>query len=356
MIQSNILDIKIKKTKNSKINTLDWDNLVFGRAFSDHMFVMDYKDGKWCNAQISEFKDLNFSPATSVLHYGQTIFEGMKAYRNEDNSAILFRPEENAKRFNISAERMCMPEVPVPMFLEALKTLLDIDREWIPTKSGNSLYIRPFMIATDPYVGIRPSETYKFIIFSCPVGKYYTESVPVKIETKYSRAVSGGTGYAKAGGNYAGSLYPALLAQKDGYRQLIWTDAKEHKYIEEAGTMNVVFQIGNTLITPKSSDTILAGITRRSVLDIARDWGYKVEERKVTVKEIIDAIKNNSLVEAFGAGTAATIAQINLIHFDGIDYKLNDPSKSEFSNKLLAYLTSYKMGNEEDKFNWLVKF
>jgi len=356
MIETNILDIKIEKTLNSKIDTLDWDNLVFGHAFSDHMFVMDYKDGKWSNAQITEFKDLSLSPATSVLHYGQTIFEGMKGYRNEDNTAILFRPEENAKRFNISAERMCMPEVPVPMFMEALKVLLDIDREWIPTKSGNSLYIRPYMIATDPYVGIRPSETYKFIIFSCPVGKYYTKPVPVKIETKYSRAVSGGTGYAKAGGNYAGSLYPALLAQKDGYRQLIWTDAKEHKYIEEAGTMNVIFQIGNTLITPKSSDTILAGITRRSVLDIARDWGYEIEERKVTVKEIIDAIKDGSLVEAFGAGTAATIAQINLIHFDGVDYELKDPVESEFSNKLLSYLTSYKMGHEEDKFNWLVKF
>ena len=210
----------------------------------------------------------------------------------------------------------------VDVFIESLKSLIEIDKDWVPNKDGCSLYVRPFMIATDPYVGIKPSDTYKFIIFTCPVAAYYSEPVKVKIETEYSRAVEGGTGFAKAAGNYAGALYPAKIAQEKGYGQLIWTDAFEHKYIEEAGTMNVIFQIGDTLITPISSDTILASITRRSVIDIARDWGYKVEERKVLVSEVIEAIETGNLTEAFGAGTAATIAQISLINYKGVDYEL----------------------------------
>lgn len=349
------MNVDIQKVAQSRVSEVDWDNLLFGRVFSDHMFVMDYEDGEWKNPTIQAYGDLNLSPATSVLHYGQTFFEGMKAYKNEENEILLFRPEENAKRFNISAERMCMPEVPVDVFIEALKTLVDLDRDWVPNKEGYSLYIRPFMIATDPYVGIKPSDSYKFIIFTCPVGAYYSEPVKVKIETEFARAAEGGTGYAKAGGNYAAALYPAKLAQEKGYRQLIWTDAKEHKYIEEAGTMNVIFQIGNKIITPKSSDTILAGITRRSVIDIARDWGYEVEERKILVEEVIEAIKNGTLKEAFGAGTAATIAQISLIHFDGEDFELPAIETREFSSKVKAELDSIKHGHTEDRFNWILK-
>ncbi len=355
MMSTDLLNISITQTTNSRINSLDWNDLPFGRVFSDHMFTMDYKDGAWQQASIQPFGDLSLSPATSILHYGQTFFEGMKATKSDNGEILLFRPEENAKRFNLSAERMCMPEVPVDLFIEALRTLLNIDREWVPSKEGFSLYIRPFMIAMDPYVGIRPSDTYKFIIFTCPVGAYYSEPVPVKIETKYSRAVEGGTGYAKAGGNYAGSLYPAVKGQKEGFRQLIWTDAKEHKYIEEAGTMNVLFVIDGKIITPASSDTILAGITRRSVVDIARDWGYEVEERKVSVEEVISAIKEGRLTEAFGAGTAATIAQISAIHFDGTTYDLPAVEGREFSNKVLTYLTDYKHGKVEDKFGWILK-
>ncbi len=349
------LNINIVKTNNSKISEVKWDELQFGRTFSDHMFVMDYKDGKWQNAEISEFKDLQMSPATSILHYGQTFFEGMKATKTADGEIMLFRPEENAKRFNISAERMCMPKVPVPMFIDALRALLDIDRAWVPEKSGYSLYIRPFMIAMDPYVGIRPSDTYKFIIFTCPVGAYYSEPVKVKIETHFSRAVEGGTGFAKAGGNYAGSLYPALKGQEEGFRQLIWTDAREHKYIEESGTMNVLFVIDGKIITPASSDTILAGITRRSVVDIARDWGYEVEERKISVEEVVNAMKEGRMTEAFGAGTAATIAQISAIHHEGVTYDLPAVEGRDFSNKVLAYLDDYKTGKVEDKFNWILK-
>lgn len=349
------MNITIHKTENSRINDVDWDNLPFGKVFSDHMFVMDYKDGKWSNPVIKPFANLELSPATSVLHYGQTFFEGMKAYKNEANEILMFRPMENAKRFNISADRMCMPEVPTEMFMNALKELLNLDREWVPSKSGYSLYIRPFMIATDPYVGIKPSDTYKFVIFTCPVGAYYSEPVKVKIETEYTRAAKGGTGFAKAGGNYAGSLYPAKLAQEQGYRQLIWTDAKEHKYIEEAGTMNVLFMIDGVLVTPKSSDTILAGITRRSVVDIARDWGIKVEERIVSVEEVMTAIKERRITECFGAGTAATIAQIIEIGYDGADYKLPPVESREFSNKVLNYLNEYKHGHHEDKFGWIEK-
>lgn len=349
------LNIIVNKTNNSKLPTIDWDDLPFGRIFSDHMFVMDYKDGKWENAEITEFSDLKMSPATSILHYGQTFFEGMKATKTEDGEILMFRPEENAKRFNISADRMCMPEVPVPMFMDALKSLLEIDRNWVPQKSGYSLYIRPFMIAMDPYVGIRPSDTYKFIIFTCPVGAYYSEPVKVKIETQYSRAVEGGTGYAKAGGNYAGSLYPAMKGQEEGFRQLIWTDAKEHKYIEESGTMNVLFVIDGKIITPQSSDTILAGITRRSVVDIAKDWGYHVEERRVSVEEIVTAMKEGRMTEAFGAGTAATIAQISAIHHEGVTYDLPAVEGRDFSNKVLEHLEQYKSGKIEDKFNWIVK-
>lgn len=349
------LNIEIQKTSKSRHSEIDWENLPFGKVFSDHMFVMDYDGEKWTSMKITPFKNLELSPATSVLHYAQTFFEGMKATKNADGEILLFRPYENAKRFNISADRMCMPDVPEELFMEALKTLLEVDREWIPSKETDSLYIRPFMIAMDPYVGIRPSDTYKFIIFTCPVGAYYSEPVPVKIETHYTRAVDGGTGFAKAGGNYAASLYPAKLGQEKGYRQLIWTDSKEHKYIEESGTMNVMFLIGDTLITPQSSETILAGITRRSVVDIARDWGMKVEERRVSVEEVVNACKNGTLVEAFGAGTAATIAPISIIHFDGVDYTLPPVENREFSNKVLNYLDDYKKGRVEDKFNWIIK-
>ncbi len=355
MIVEDIAEIQIQKTLNSRINQVEWNNLPFGKVFSDHMFLMEFSDGQWNNPQISPYGDLTISPATSVLHYGQSCFEGMKAHKNEDGEILLFRPYENASRFNISAERMCMPTIPEDFFMEALKSLLKLDREWVPNKEGYSLYIRPFLIATDPYVGIRPSQTYKFIIFTCPVGSYYSSAVPVKIETEFTRAVKGGTGYAKAAGNYAAALYPAKLGQDQGYTQLIWTDAEEHKYIEEAGTMNIMFRIGDKLITPASSDTILDGLTRRSVIEIAKDWGIEVEQRKVSVDEIVNSFENGTIKEAFGAGTAATIAPISLINYNGQDYVLPESNENEFSSKVLSYLNEYKKGKVEDKFNWLLK-
>tara|TARA_B100001287_G_scaffold46061_3_gene35145 strand:+ start:8812 stop:9879 length:1068 start_codon:yes stop_codon:yes gene_type:complete len=348
------LETKIQLTKNSRLSQVDWQNLPFGKIFSDHMFCMDYKDGQWSNMQIKPYENLSMSPATSVIHYGQSCFEGMKAHRNQNGEVVLFRPYDNARRFNKSAHRMCMPSIDEDIFIGALKKLISVDSSWVPENPEHALYIRPFMFAMDPFVGIRPSETYQFIIFTCPVGAYYTEPVPVKIETKYTRAVDGGTGYAKAAGNYAAALYPAKLAQDEGFRQLIWTDAIEHRYIEEAGTMNVMFVVNDKLLTPKSSETILSGITKRSVVDIAKDWGMTVEERKIEVDEIIKAFETGTLTEAFGAGTAATIAPISSICFQGHNYNVPISNSSHFHKKVMNYLSRYKVGLEGDKFNWLV--
>lgn len=346
------LAIKITKTDNSRINEVDFDNIPFGKVFSDHMFTMDFKDGEWSNPEILPFGKMSFSPAISSIHYGQSIFEGMKAYR-KNGKVFTFRAKDNFDRLNKSANRMCMPNIPTELVMNGLKELLRVDSNWIPENETNSLYIRPFMFATDEYVGIRPSETYKFIIFCCPVGKYYTEPLNVKIETHFTRAANGGVGEAKAAGNYASSLYPAKLAKEEGYHQLLWTDSKEHKYIEESGTMNVMFVINNTLVTPPLTGTILPGITRSSVLTIAKDWGYNVEERQLTVDEVIESAKNGTLTEAFGAGTAATIAQIKTIGHNGVDYNLPAIEGRELSNKVLTFLNNIKRGEETDKWGWI---
>ncbi len=353
-MSTEIASIKITKVEASRIGEVDFDNIPFGKVFSDHMFTMDYSDGEWKNLEITPFKDLTFSPAISSLHYGQSIFEGMKAYRRGEN-IYTFRAKDNFDRLNKSAERMCMPSIPNKLVMDGLRELLKVDKDWIPDNESNSLYLRPFMFATDEYVGIRPSEKYKFIIFCCPVGSYYTEPLKVKIETHYTRAANGGVGEAKAAGNYASSLYPAKLANEQGYHQLLWTDSKEHKYIEESGTMNVMFVIDNVLITPPLTGTILPGITRKSVLEIAKDWGYKTEERQITVDEVITAAKNNTLQEAFGAGTAATIAQIEVIGHEGTNYDLPAVKDRELSNKLLTFLNRIKRGLEDDKWGWIEK-
>jgi branched-chain amino acid aminotransferase len=349
------LDISIKKVQNSRINEVDFDNIPFGRVYSDHMFIADYEDGQWSDLRIVPYENLSLAPASSVIHYGQSVFEGLKAYKNNSGEAVVFRPEANAKRLNKSAERMCIPEVPEELFMQAMTELLNVDKDWIPNKENTALYIRPFVFAMDDYIGIKPSEKYRFMIITCPVGAYYSEPVKVKIETEFTRAAKGGTGYAKAAGNYAGSLYPAKLAQKQGYHQLVWTDAVEHAYIEESGTMNIMFVINDTLITPEASSTILRGITRDSVLTLARNWGMKVEERRISVKEVVEAAKNGTLKEAFGAGTAATIAHIALIGHDGVDYKLPAIEEREFSNKVLKAMDAIKLGEAEDKFEWIYK-
>lgn len=351
------ISIKVNKVERSRITDVDWDNLPFGKVFSDHMLVMDYKDGVWHDPEIVPFEPLSMHPATSAIHYGQSIFEGMKANKNENNEVLIFRPEMNAKRFTESCKRICMPQIPESTFIQLIQKIVDIDREWVPSKEGHSLYIRPFMFATDDFIGIKPSDTYKFIIFTCPVGAYYSQPVNVKIEEYYTRAAQGGVGRAKTAGNYAASLYPAKLAQEQGFHQLIWTDAAEHKYIEESGTMNIVFEIDGKLVTPSEDmDTILRGVTKRAVVDIARHWGVEVEERCVTVEEVVTALREGRVTDAFGAGTAATIAQVAKIGFREELFELPDVTSRTLSNKIKTYLTDLKSGKVEDELNWLLKF
>lgn len=353
---NNTIDINVTQTDKSKLNLTDFDNLQFGQSISDHMFVADYKDGEWGDFRIEPYAPLMLNPANATLHYGQSVFEGMKAYKNEAGETLIFRADANQKRLNISAKRMCIPEVPEDLFMEGLKKLLEIDNAWIPNRAGYSLYIRPFVFATDDYLGIRPSNKYKFIIFTCPVGHYYAKPVTVKVETAYSRACEGGTGYAKAAGNYAGSLYPASLVQKQGYDQLLWTDSKSHQNIEESGTMNIMFIINDTLLTaPLTTSTILAGITRDSVITLAREMGMNVEERFVTISELEDALKAGQLKEAFGTGTAATIAHISLINVNDDDYPLPEKPKDSFSYKILEELDAIKYGKKEDTHGWIMK-
>lgn len=350
------LPLKITKTENSRINAVDWDNLPFGKVFSDHILIMEYKDGAWQQPEIKPFESFSLHPATSAIHYGQSIFEGMKANKTADGDILIFRPDMNEKRFAESCIRMCMPMLPEGMFTELIRRTVELDKDWIPNKEGYSLYIRPFMFATDDFIGIKPSETYKFVIFTCPVGAYYSQPVNVKIEEYYTRAAEGGVGRAKTAGNYAASLYPAKLAQEQGFHQLVWTDAKEHKYIEESGTMNIVFEIDGKLITPsEDSDTILRGVTKRSVVEIAKSWGVEVEERKITVEEIVEGLRNGKVTYAFGAGTAATIAHIAKIGFRDEIFELPAVETREISNKIKDYLNDLKTGRIADEFNWCLK-
>jgi len=351
------ITINIDKVKESRVKQVDWDNLPFGKVFSDHMLVMDYSDGEWQQPEIMPFGSLDLHPATSAIHYGQSVFEGMKANKDENGEVLLFRPEMNAHRFAESCERMCMPEIPEDLFVELVKRTVDIDRDWIPSKEGYSLYVRPYMFATDDFIGIKPSDNYKFIIFTCPVGAYYSKPVSVKIEEFYTRAAQGGVGRAKTAGNYAASLYPAKKAQEEGFHQLIWTDALEHKYIEESGTMNILFEIDGVLVTPaEDMDTILRGVTKRSAVEIAEHWGVKVEERKVEVQEIVQALREGRVTDAFGAGTAATIAQVGKIGFRDEMFVLAPVESRGISNRIKKYLVDLKSGKIEDEMNWVIRF
>ncbi len=349
------LEINIEKTKKSRINEQDVNNVPFGKCFSDHMYVAEYADGKWQKASIMPYGDVPLNYAMSALHYGQAIFEGMKAYKTDKGEVSLFRPLENLKRMNKSAIRMAMPEVPEEIFMNGLLELIRLDSAWVPSSETGSLYIRPFLISTDEAIGVKISDTYKFIILTCPAGKYYSEPIKVLVETEYFRAVHGGVGFVKAAGNYGRSMYPTKLAQQKGYQQVIWTDSETHQYFEESGTMNVMFVIGDTLLTPGLSDTILDGVTRKSVIELAKDWGMKVEERKVSIKEVFEAHAKGELKEVFGCGTAATIAQIIGIGYEGKDYDLPPVNERKFSNKVDETLRNIRKGKIADKMNWMLK-
>lgn len=349
------MNIHISKVKSSKISEVDFSNLGFCKYYTDHMFICEYEHENWNNFKIIPFQDLKLSPACTTLHYGQTIFEGLKAYKNEYDDILIFRPDKNAERFNISAKRMCMPILPENIFIESINELLKIEKEWVPTSENSSLYIRPLMFAVDPYIGIKPAEKYIFMIICGLAGGYYSEPVNVKIETKYTRAVSGGVGFAKTAANYAAALYPAVEAQKEGYHQLIWTDGKEHNYVEESGTMNLFFVIDNKLITPPLGDTVLDGVTRDSIISVCSELEIDVDIRKISINEIIDALSNDQMTEAFGAGTAATIAPIKTIGYNSKNYNLPKNNETGFSHKILDYLTKIKFGMIEDKFDWVRK-
>jgi branched-chain amino acid aminotransferase len=346
------LDINITKTNHSRLQETDFSNLQFGRTFSDHMFVADYEDGEWKNFQIVPYGEIGFSPAIAALHYGQAFFEGLKAYKHADGQVSVFRPDKNAARFNKSAARLCMPGLPEEIFIQSIAAVVDIDRDWIPSKPNHSMYIRPFMFATDAYLGVQPSKTYKFIVLVGPVGPYFAKVLRVKIETYFTRAAEGGMGYAKSAGNYGGAMLPGLKATEEGFDQLIWTDAKDHQYIEEMGAANVMFVLDGKLVTPSTRDTILDGVTRDTVLTMAREWGMPVEERRVAVGEIIEGAKSGKLTDAFGAGTAATIAPVGSISHNGEEYFLIDPEKREFSKKVLKELDAIKYGVAADTHGW----
>ena len=343
--------IKITKTKNSKLQTTDFENLGFGKVFSDHMLICDYKNGSWGKPEIVPFQPMSLMPSAKIFHYGQSIFEGMKAYKDNASNTWLFRPVENYIRLNKSAKRLAIPEIPKNIFFDGLKELLKIDNDWIPNLDGCSLYIRPIVFATGEGFHASPADSYRFLIATAPSGPYFSGQVKVLIEEKYSRSANGGVGFAKAGGNYAGQFYPTQLAIEKGYNQVIWTDDNTHEYIEEAGAMNIFVRINDTLITGPTSDRILDGVTRKSIIDIANKEGIPVEIRKFKVSEIIEASKNNTLKEMFGAGTAAVISPISVFGFRNKDYKLPEIENS-YATTLKKLITDIQTNKTNDKFGW----
>ena len=343
--------LQISKTSQSRLPEVDFDNLVFGEIFTDHMFVCTFRDGKWQNPEILPYQDIPMSPAASALHYGQAVFEGMKAYKDDAGSVWLFRPELNFNRINTSAKRLSIPEFPKEYFFEGLHNLLQLDANWIQPGIGNSLYVRPFVFASQACVQAAPSTEYKFIIICSPVKAYYSGEVNVLIEKKFSRAAAGGVGYAKAAGNYAAQFYPTALANQKGFQQIIWTDASSHQFLEEAGTMNIFFRINNTLITAPTGDTILNGITRKSVIEWAKAAGIKVEERAVAIDEIITAQHNGSLKEIFGSGTAVVISPVNSFAYEDERYQL-PKIKNAYALQIKKAITEIQYNQAEDPFGW----
>ena len=344
-------EIDIVKSNKSKIHDVDFDNLTFGRTFTDHMFVCDYIDGKWQFPKIMPYQAMTFEPSARVFHYGQAVFEGMKAYKDDSGKVWLFRPEENHRRINISAARLAMPEFPKDYFFKGLETLLKMDKDWIKSGVGNSLYLRPFVIATEPAISASPADSYRFMIICSPAKAYYSGKVRVLFAEQYSRSANGGVGFAKAAGNYAAQFYPTSLAQEKGYQQIIWTDANTHEFLEEAGTMNIFFRINDTLITAPISDRILDGITRRSIIQLAEDNGVAVEVRRVPVNEIKEAARNGSLKEIFGAGTAAVVSPISAFEHGNDVFEIPDIEKS-FASMFKNQLQEIQHNLSDDKHHW----
>ncbi len=352
------MEIKIIKTTAPKAKPADETKLGFGKVFSDHMFIMEYDTGMgWHDARVVPYGDITLSPAAMVLHYGQEIFEGMKAYRTPNGDIQFFRPEENFKRLNSSAERLVIPQIPVEDALQALHTLVDVDKDWVPHTDGASLYIRPFIFAADPFLGVRPGDKYYFIIICSPSGAYYASGlnpVDIYVETKYVRAVKGGMGYTKTGGNYAASLAGQDEAHKQNYSQVLWLDGIERKYIEEVGAMNIFFIIDGEVVTPELQGSILPGITRKSVLELCRKWGMKVSERRISADEVAEAYKAGKLQEVFGSGTAAVISPVGHLKYGDLVMEINGNKIGEISQKLYDTMTGMQYGKLPDEMGWIV--
>jgi branched-chain amino acid aminotransferase len=346
-------NITINPTANSRLKEVDFNNIPFGRVFSDHMYTATYEGGEWKDFTIEPTKNINVHPAMMALHYGQSIFEGMKATVDQKGTPLLYRPKKHIERLNASARRMSMPEFPEKAFLDAIHSLVGIDRNWIPPKEGSALYIRPFMFATDEYIGVTASSKYKFIILTLPVGPYYNKAVSLKVERKYVRAVKGGVGEAKTCGNYAASLLPARLAVKEGFDQVMWMDAHEFKYIQEVGTMNLFFVFKDRVVTPSTDGAILKGITRMSIIEYLKGEGHKVEEYPLTIDEVKDAYNKGELIEAFGSGTAAVVANISRIKDTDIDMKF-DESNWMLSKEIKSFINGVRIGKVPDKYGWIV--
>lgn len=347
-------DIQVTKAERSKLQDLNLESLPFGKYFTDHMLEAEYEDGKWTSVEIKPYQPLLLDPSIMALHYGQAIFEGIKAYRDEDGKAFVFRPYDNFKRFNASAARMCMPAVPEDIFIEGMRRLIQIDKEWIPTRKDHSLYIRPFMFATDGMLGVRPSKTYKFLIILSPTGPYYPKPMKILVEEKYTRAAPGGVGFAKNAGNYGGSLIAAFEAEKKGYDQVLWTDAFEHKWLQEVGTMNVFFVINNKVVTPGLDEgTILDGITRRSVITVLKEMNIPVEERHINIDELVEAYKQGNLQEVFGSGTAATISVVQELRYRDFIMEFNEKNWT-LSSEIKKKLEAIRQGKLPDTHHWIL--
>lgn len=353
-IQFMAYKITVEKNRQTRIGEVDFNQLPFGKHFSDHMFISDYYDRDWHDCRIVPFGNFEIHPALSSLHYGQSIFEGMKAERDSDGNPIVFRPRKNLNRLNISCDRMAMPEIPEELFMNALDKLLSIDKDWVPTTPDSSLYVRPFMFATEEFMGIKPAERFRFCIFSGPVGTYYSHPVKVFIQDKYVRAFPGGVGYAKCAGNYGAVMMPVREVRKMGYDQILWLDGIQHKYLQEIGTMNIFVIIDGVLITPSlDQGTILDGITRDSIIRIAETEGYLVQERDISIDEVINAYHEGNLEDMFGSGTAATLSHIGEFHYKGENYELPPVEERQISNKIKKRLADIKSGKAEDIFGWL---
>lgn len=345
----------INRVETSKLKDINLENIPFGKFFSDHMLEVDYEEGEWKTPEIKPYQPLLLAPSVAALHYGQAIFEGIKAYKDAAGNSYIFRPYDNYKRFNISAERMQMPPVPEDIFMEGMKLLVKMDSNWIPGQADHSLYIRPFMFSSDEMIGVRPSEKYKFMIILSPTGPYYATPMRIYVEEQYVRAVPGGVGYAKAAGNYGAAMYATAEAKKKGYDQVLWTDAYEHKYVQECGTMNVFFIIGNKAITPGlESGTILAGVTRDSVITILKEQGLEVEERSLSIDEVIEAHKAGELKEVFGTGTAATISIIKELRYK--DYVMEfDVTSWKTAPTVKSRLNDIRYGRVADTYDWMYR-